>query len=149
MLKGVLLGLLMQCISAVGYLAMVGVGSIKSEWLRTSLMIVPACIIALVVIAYTAASGQQLSAIQPREYLVITVGSVMVMFVAQAIFFFGVRLSSLTTMTLTLLALPFITLALELFVGRIKPSSLGLRDLLSFVLITLGYAVYVSKPSPP
>ena len=111
-------------------------------------MIVPASVIALIVIAYTAASGQQLSAIQPREYLVITVGSVMVMFVAQAIFFYGVHLSSLTTMTITLLALPFITLALELFLGRIKPSSLGLRDLLGFVLITLGYAVYVSKPSP-
>lgn len=149
MAKGIMLGLLMQCMSAVGYLVIVGVTSIKSEWFRTSLMIVPASIVALAVLVYTVSSGQQqLSAIQTKEYLYIAIGSVMVMFVAQALFFFGVQLSTMTTMTLTLLALPFITLLLEIILGRIKVSSLGLYDLIGFVLITIGYAVFVSKPLP-
>ena len=52
----------------------------------------------------------------------------------------------MTTMTLTLLALPFITLFLELSLGRIKWSSLGIYDLVGFALISIGYVVYVSKP---
>ena len=39
MLKGMLQGLLMQCMSAIGYLMLVGVPSIRSKWFRTSLMI--------------------------------------------------------------------------------------------------------------
>ena len=148
MFRGIMLGLLMQCMSAVGYLVIVGVTSIKSELLRTSLMIIPASIVALAVIAYTLSSGQQLSAIQAREYVYIAIGSVMVMFVAQALFFFGVQLSNMTTMTLTLLALPFITLLLELSLGRIKLSSLGMHDLIGFILISIGYVVYVTKPLP-
>ncbi len=150
MFRGVMLGLLMQCMSAVGYLVIVGVTSIKSEWLRTSLMIIPAGFVALAVITYALFSGQkQLSAIQTREYIYIAIASVMVMFVAQALFFFGVQLSNMTSMTLTLLALPFITLLLELLLGRIKLSSLGLYDLIGFILISTGYVVYVSKPVPP
>ena len=148
MFRGVMLGLLMQCMSAVGYLVIVGVTSIKSEWLRTSLMIIPASIVALAIIVYTLFSSQQLSAIQTKEYIYIAIGSVMVMFVAQALFFFGVQLSNMTTMTLTLLALPFITLGLELLLGRIKVSSLGMHDLIGFILISAGYVVYVSKPLP-
>lgn len=147
MLKGIMLGLLMQCISAVGYLAIIDVTSIKSEWFRTGLMILSASVIALLVTGYTVFSGQQqLSAIQAREYIYIAIGAVMVMFVAQTLFFFGVQLSNMTTMTLTLLALPFITLFLELILGRIKWSSLGMYDLVGFVLISVGYVVYVSKP---
>ena len=147
MSKGIVLGLLMQCISAVGYLVIVGVTSIKSEFFRTGLMILFASVVALVVTGYTVFSGQQqLSAIQIREYIYIAIGSVMVMFVAQTLFFFGVQLSNMTTITLTLLALPFITLLLELILGRIKVSSLGLYDLIGFGLISVGYVVYASKP---
>lgn len=147
--KGILLGLLMQCISAVGYLVITGVTSIKSEWFRTGLMILLASVVALLVTGYVVFSGQQqLSAISAREYIYIAIGSVMVMFVAQALFFFGVQLSNMTTMTLTLLALPFITLLLELSLGRIKVSSLGLYDLIGFALISIGYVIYMSKPQP-
>ena len=52
----------------------------------------------------------------------------------------------MTTMTLTMLALPFITLLLELMLGRIKVSSLGMYDLIGFALISVGYVVYMSKP---
>jgi len=149
MSKGMMLGLLMQCISAVGYLALVGVASIKSEWFRTSLMILCASVVALIVAGYLVFSGQQqLAAIQTREYIIIAIGSIMVMFVAQGLFFFGVQLSNMTTMTLTLMALPFITLLLELILGRLKWSSLGLYDLIGFALICAGYVVYVSKPQP-
>lgn len=149
MARGIMLGLLMQCMSAVGYLLIVGVTSIRTEWFRTSLMILPASLVALIVTVYMVSSGQQqLSALQLRDYLTIAIGSIMVMFVAQALFFFGVQLSNMTTMTLTLLALPFITLLLELLLGRIKLSSLGIYDLIGFLLITLGYTVFVSKPPP-
>jgi drug/metabolite transporter (DMT)-like permease len=147
MSKGIMLGLLMQCMSAVGYLVIVGVPSIKSEWFRTGLMIISASVVALIVTGYVVFSGQQqLSAIQAREYIYIAIGSVMVMFVAQALFFFGVQLSNMTTMTLTLLALPFITLILELILGRVKLSSLGIYDLIGFALISIGYVIYISKP---
>lgn len=70
MSKGIMLGLLMQFISAVGYLVIVGVTSIKSEWFRTGLMILSASVVALLVTGYTVFSGQQqLSAIPAREYI--------------------------------------------------------------------------------
>jgi len=83
-----------------------------------------------------------------REYIYIAIGSIMVMFVAQALFFFGVQISNMTTMALTLLAFPFISLILELVLGRIKVSSLGVYDLIGFVPIAAGYVVYISKPQP-
>lgn len=147
MVKGLALGLLMQCMLAVGYLVMVNVTSIKSEWFRTAIMICFAAIVAVIVAAYTVISGRQsLASIQPKEYLAIAAGSILVMFVAQAVFFFGVRASNMTTMGLTLLAFPFISLALETALGRIKLSSLGLRDVIAFALIAIGYVVFISKP---
>jgi drug/metabolite transporter (DMT)-like permease len=147
MSRGIMLGMLMQCISAVGYLAIVNVTSIKSEWFRTGLMICFAGIVALIVLGFTVFSGQQqLSAIQPKEYLIIAVGAIMVMFVAQLIFFFGVQVSSMTTMALTLLAFPIISLILEIIVGRVALSSLGIYDLVGFMLMVAGYVVYISKP---
>lgn len=147
MLRGLLLGLLMQFISAAGYLVIVNVTSIKSEWFRTGLMIIPAGLVALLVTSYTVSTGQQqLSAIQPREYVYIALGSIMVMFVAQALFFFGVQASNMTTLALTLLAFPFISLLLELALGRVKLSSLGIYDLVGFILVAVGYVVFVSKP---
>ena len=100
-------------------------------------------------LGYTVLSGQQqLSAIQPKEYIYIAIGSIMVMFVAQAIYFFGVQVSNMTTMAYTMLAFPFISLILELVLGRIKLSSLGIYDLAGFALVVAGYAVFVSKPLP-
>jgi len=70
MLKGILLGILTQIISAVGYLVIVNVTSIKSEWFRTGLMICFAGVVALIVTGYTVAPRQQqLSAIQPNAIL--------------------------------------------------------------------------------
>jgi len=147
MAKGILLGILLQCISATGYLVIVNVTSIKSEWFRSGLMICFAGVVALIVTGYTVISGQQqLSAIQPKEYVYIAIGSIMVMFVAQAVFFFGVQVSSMTTMAYTMLAFPFISLILELVLGRIKLSSLGIYDLAGFALVVAGYVVFVSKP---
>jgi len=54
MAKGILLGILLQCISAVGYLVIVNVTSIKSELFRTGLMICFASVVALVVTGYLA-----------------------------------------------------------------------------------------------
>jgi len=147
MTKGILLGILLQCISATGYMVIVNVTSIKNELFRTSLMIIFASLVALIFLVYTVRTGQQkLSDIQPRDYLIIAVGSIMVMFVAQLIFFFGVEEASMTTMAYTMLAFPIISLILELIVGRVKLSSLGLYDLIGFVLMVAGYVVFVSKP---
>jgi drug/metabolite transporter (DMT)-like permease len=108
-----------------------------------------ASIVAIIVTGYTVFSGQQqLSAIPAREYVIIAIGSILVMFVAQAIFFFGVQVSSITTMSLTLMAFPIISLILELVLGRVKVSSLGMYDLVGFVLMVAGYMVYLSKPLP-
>jgi uncharacterized membrane protein len=149
MAKGILLGILLQCISAVGYLVIVNVTSIKSELFRTGLMICFAGVVALIVTGYTVISGQQqLSAIQPKEYVYIAIGSIMVMFVAQAVYFIGVQASNMTTMAYTMLAFPFITLILELVVGRVKPSSLGIYDLAGFAMVVAGYVIFVSKPQP-
>ena len=149
MAKGILLGILLQCISAVGYLVIVNVTSIKSELFRTGLMICFASVVALIVTGYTVVSGrQQLSAIQTREYVTIASGSIMVMFVAQAVYFFGVQVSNMTTMAYTTLAFPIISLALELVLGRVKLSSLGIHDLSGFALLVAGYVVIVSKPQP-
>lgn len=150
MSKGLMLGILMQIISAVGYLVIVNVTSIKSEWFRTGLMICCAGGVAICVTGYMVFSGkQQLSAILPREYLLIAIGSIMVMFVAQFLFFLGVRVSNMTTMALTLLAFPFISLVLEIILGRISLSTLGIRDLIGLALIVVGYVVYVTKPEVP
>jgi len=147
MVKGILLGILLQCISAAGYLVIVDVTSIKSELFRTSLMIMFAGIVALIFFIYTVKTGQQdLSEIQPKDYLIIAVGSILVMFVAQFIFFIGVDQASLTTIAYTVLAFPFISLILELIVGRVKFSSLGIYELIGFVLMVAGYVVFVSKP---
>jgi drug/metabolite transporter (DMT)-like permease len=149
MSKGILLGILTQCISAVGYLVIVNVTSIKSEWFRTGLMICTASIVAIIVTGYTVFSGQQqLSVIPAREYVLIAIGSIMVMFLAQAVFFFGVQVSSITTVSLTLIAFPMISLILELVLGRVKLSSLGMYDLVGFLLMVAGYMVYLSKPAP-
>lgn len=149
MAKGILLGIILQCISVVGYLVIVNVTSITSELFRTGLMICFAGVVALLVTGYTVVSGQQqLSAIQPQEYVYIAIGSIMVMFVAQAIYFYGVRVSNMTTMALTMLAFPFISLILEVLLGRIKLSSLGIYDLAGFVLVVAGYVIFVSKPLP-
>ena len=148
MTKGILLGILLQCISATGYLVIVNVTSIKSELFRTSLMILFASIVAIVFLVYSVKSGQQnLTDIQPKDYLIIAVGSIMVMFVAQLIFFFGVDEANMTTMAYTMLAFPIISLILELIVGRVKLTSLGLYDLIGFVLMVAGYMVFVSKPA--
>jgi drug/metabolite transporter (DMT)-like permease len=148
MTKGILLGILLQCISATGYLVIVNVTSIKSELFRTSLMILFASIVAIIFLVYTVKTGQQnLANIQPKDYLIIAVGSIMVMFVAQLIFFFGVDEANMTTMAYTMLAFPIISLILELIVGRVKLTSLGLYDLIGFVLMVAGYMVFVSKPA--
>jgi drug/metabolite transporter (DMT)-like permease len=147
MLKGILLGILMQIISAVGYLAIVNVTSIKNEWFRSGLMICFASVVALIVTGYTVFSGQQqLSAIKPKEYVYIAVGSIVVMFVAQVIYFVGVQASNMTTMSYTMLAFPVVSLVLELVLGRIKLSSLGIHDLAGFALLVAGYVIIVSKP---
>ncbi len=149
MVKGILLGILVQSISAVGYLVIVNVTSIKSELFRTGLMICFASVVALIVTGYTVFSGQQqLSAIQTKEYVYIAVGSIMVMFVAQAVYFFAVQASNMTTLAYTTLAFPIISLALELVLGRVKLSSLGMHDLAGFALLVAGYVVIMSKPQP-
>jgi EamA-like transporter family len=149
MSKGIVLGILVQCISAAGYLVIVNITSIKNEWFRTGLMIFFAAIVALIVMIYTVLTGkQQLSAIQPKEYITIAIGSIMVMFVAQVVFFFAVGASSMTTISYTVLAFPIISLVLEIIVGKVKLSSLGMYDLIGFVLMAAGYIVFVSKPLP-
>jgi len=149
MSKGILLGILLQCISATGYLVIVNVTSIKSEIFRTGLMIFFAGIVALIVLGYSVFTGQQqLSAIQPKEYLTIAIGSIMVMFVAQVVYFYGVQASNMTTMSYTMLAFPVVSLILELILGRVKLSSLGIYDLVGFALLVAGYVVIISKPMP-
>jgi drug/metabolite transporter (DMT)-like permease len=149
MVKSILLGILMQSISAVGYLVIVNVTSIKSELFRTGLMICFAGVVALIVTGYAVISGrQQLPAIQAKEYVYIAVGSIMVMFVAQTVYFIGVQAANMTTMAYTMLAFPFISLILELVLGRVKLSSLGIHDLVGFALLVAGYVVIVSKPQP-
>ncbi len=109
MSKGIVLGILVQCISAVGYLVIINITSIKSEWFRTGLMIFFAAIVALIVMVYTVVTGkQQLAAIQPKEYITIAIGSIMVMFFAQVVFFFAVESSSMTTISYTVLAFPLL-----------------------------------------
>jgi drug/metabolite transporter (DMT)-like permease len=147
MTKGILLGILMQCISAAGYLVIVDVTSIKSEMFRTGLMICFASVVALIATGYTVISGQQqLSAITAKEYVTIAIGSIIVMFIAQVIFFYAVQASNMTTMAYTMLAFPIISLILELALGRVKLSSLGVHDLAGFALLVAGYVVIVSKP---
>ena len=149
MVKGILLGILMQSISAVGYLVIVNVTSIKSEVFRSGLMICFAGVVAVIATGYTVISGQQqLSAIQTKEYVYIAIGSIIVMFIAQTIYFYGVQASNMTTMAYTVLAFPFISLILELILGRVKLSSLGIRDLAGFALMVAGYVVFLSKPLP-
>ena len=148
MTKGILLGILMQCISVAGYLVIANVTSIKSEVFRTGLMICCACVVALIAMGYTVLSGQQrLAEIRTRDYIYIAVGSIIVMFVAQVIYFFGVQAANLTTMAYTMLTFPIISLIAELVLGRIKFSSLGVHDLIGFVLMVAGYVVFVSKPA--
>lgn len=148
MSKGIILGILMQFISALGYLIVVNVASIKNEWFRTGLMICCAGVVAICVAAYMVFTGQQqLSAILPKEYILIAISSILVMFVAQLLFFWGIKASNMTTMALTLLAFPFIILILEIAVGRMELSSLGAREILGFALIAGGYIVYASKPA--
>ena len=150
MAKGILLGVLMQCVSAVGYIVIVNITSIESEAFRSGLMVCCAAVVALLVTVYTVLTGQQsLSAIQPREYLYIAIGSVIVMFVDQMVYFVGVKLSNMTTMAYTMLAYPLISLGLELLLGRIKPSSLGSHDLGGFLLLPAGYVVIMTKPQVP
>ena len=61
-------------------------------------MICFAGMVALIVTGYTVISGQQqLSAIQAKEHVYMAIGSIMVMFAAQSIYFFGSRASSMTT----------------------------------------------------
>ncbi|MCP4543018.1 MAG: EamA family transporter [Chloroflexi bacterium] len=149
MIKGIVLGILVQFISVVGYLVIVNVTSIKSELFRSGVMICFASVVALIVTAYTVLSGQQqLSEIQPKEYVYIAVGSIMVMFVAQVVYFFGVQASNMTTMSYTMLAFPFVSLIMELILGRVKLSSLGVRDFVGFGLLVTGYVVIMSKPQP-
>jgi len=67
MTKGILLGILLQSVSAVGYLVIVDVTSIKSELYRTGSMICFAGVVALILTGHTVISGQQpLAAIQPK-----------------------------------------------------------------------------------
>ena len=149
MLKGVALGILVQCISVVGYLMIANVTSIRSEVFRTGLMVVFAGVVALIAIGYTVVSGQQrLAAIRAREYIHVAIGSILVMLVAQVIYFFGVQATSLTTLAKTMLAFPIISLIAELILGRVKLSSLGVHDLVGFALLVAGYVVTVSKPLP-
>jgi len=146
MLKGILLGVVVQVISAVGYLLIANVTSIKTETFRTSLMIAISGIVAIVVGGYQIATrSESLSAISTKDVVLTAVGSIMVMFIAQVIFFVGLNASSLTTMSYTMLAYPFVSLALELAIGRVKPSSLGWRDLAGLLLMIGGYVVMVSK----
>ena len=148
MLKGILFGLVMQVISAVGYLIIANALSIKNEFFRTGLMICFACVVAVIVMVYTVTTGtQKLSEIERKDYLYIAIGSIMVMFIAQVIFFFGVQASNMTTMSYTMLAFPIISLILELIVGRIKLSSLGIHDLVGFALMVAGYMVFMTKPA--
>jgi hypothetical protein len=51
-------------------------------------------------------------------------------------------------MAYTLLAFPIISLILELALGRVKLSSLGIYDLAGFALMASGYVVIISKPVP-
>jgi len=60
----------------------------------------------------------------------------------------GPRYAQLTTMAYTMLAFPVISLLMELALGRIKLSSLGVRDLAGFLLMAAGYVVIMSKPQP-
>jgi hypothetical protein len=148
MVKGILLGILVQCISVVGYLMIANVTSIKSEVFRTGLMIVFAAIVALIAAGYVVLSGgQRLAEIRAREYITIAVGSILVMFVAQVIYFVGVRAANMTTIAYTMLAFPIISLIAELILGRIKLSSLGIHDGIGFALMVAGYVVFVSKPA--
>ena len=70
------------------------------------------------------------------------------MFVAQVLYFVGVQAANMTTIAYTMLAFPFISLILELILGRVKLSSLGIYDLAGFALMVAGYVVFVSKPQP-
>ena len=149
MRKGILLGILMQCISVVGYLVIANVTSIKSEVFRTGLMIAFAGIVALIAMGYTVFSGQQrLAAIRAQDYVYIAIGSILVMFVAQVIYFFGVQAANMPTLAYTMLAFPIVSLIAELVLGRVKLSSLGVHDLIGFALLVAGYVIIVSKPLP-
>ena len=111
-------------------------------------MILFASIVALLFLIYTVKTGQQsIIDIQLKDYLIIGIGSIMVMFVAQLIFFFGVDAANMTTIAYTMLAFPIISLILELIVGRVKLSSLGIYDLVGFLLMVAGYVIFVSKPT--
>jgi drug/metabolite transporter (DMT)-like permease len=72
--------------------------------------------------------------------------SIMVMFVAQVIYFFGVQASNMTIVSYTMLAFPVVSLVFELILGRVRLSSLGMYDLGGCALLVAGYVVIMSKP---
>ena len=103
---------------------------------------------ASIVMGYTVFSGQQqLSEIQTKEYVYIAIGLIMVMFVAQAIYFFGVKVTNMTPMAHKLLAFPIISLILEMILGRVNLSSLGIYALIGFARMVADYVVLKSKPA--
>ena len=145
MSRGIVLGISAQLLSAVGYLFIVRVVAIKSELLRACLVICISAAVALVIVAYLILSGSERLSLNTRDVLYLALGSVLVMIVAQTVWFVGLSASSMTAMTYTMLAYPIIAMILELAIGRMKLSALTWRDLVGFGLLAVGYVVLISK----
>jgi hypothetical protein len=102
-------------------------------------------VVALVVAAYLILSGSERLSLNTKDVFYLALGSVLVMVVAQTVWFVGLSASSMTAMTYTMLAYPIIALVLELAVGRMRLSALTWRDLVGFGLLAAGYVVLISK----
>ena len=145
MSKGIMLGLLMQVISTIGYLLIAEVTAVKNELLKASLTSCFAGVVALVIAAYLVLSGtEQLSSLGLRDTLYLAIGSALGIVVAQAMYFAGISASNLTTVAYTMLAYPVIAMIGELILGRVELASLTVRDFAGFALLVGGYVIMVS-----
>ena len=144
--KGIVLGLLFQVVSAIGYILISHVTVVTNNVLKASLALCTAGVIGFALTLYSFSSRiEKLSVLTDTNLLFLLAGSVVSLVIGQILYLTGLSVSNLTTMAYTALAYPAVALILEIALGRVKLASLTYRDLLGLALLVVGFLVLMSR----
>lgn len=149
-MKGILLGLGYQLTVAVGLVWVAGIARGASPILKANIMLGLGGLFAFVILGATALfRSHEMSVFTRGDVLHLALGAILILVIGESLYISGLSSTNATSMAFTALGFPAICLALEVALGRVSPTSFGVREYLGVALLVVGFVLVVPRASVP
>lgn len=145
MVKGIVLGLFAQVAFVVGFTFIDQTVAIKSQIVKTSLVLCFSGVAAVPIATYFFLSSKEyLSILVQKDLLYLALGSVFALLIGEVFYITGISSSNVTTVSYTALAYPVVALLFDSVRGR---AIMTTQDIIGFAFVSIGFLVLASRNS--